>query len=253
MAVEIVPVLSRDVFATYGYFVVDGDAKQAILIDPGAQPGLFKGVAAEHGWTVRAILLTHGHFDHTGAVDALRAEWDVPVMAHEESARYLEDVELNLSEAHGRHVVVTGVQQLRDGEVVSIDAAAGEARVGGASIDDAHAGGVSAGSARACNVPAGEAVAGDALVGGGVALSVLHVPGHTDDSCVFYCREANAAFVGDTVYEGGPGLTVFPTGNPQRLRESIEKNIFALPDETMLLSGHSLPLSVADLKARMRG
>ena len=89
---------------------------------------------------------------------------------------------------------------------------------------------------------------------GGIAgaLEVLHVPGHTDDSCAFWCEQGGFALVGDAVYEGGPGLTVFPTGDGPRLRESIRKSILALLPDTMLLSGHSRPMTVAMLAASMR-
>lgn len=87
---------------------------------------------------------------------------------------------------------------------------------------------------------------------GGAALEVLHVPGHTDDSCVFYCEETGVALVGDTVYEGGPGLTVFPTGDAARLGLSIKEKLLTLPPDTVLLSGHSRPMTVAQLGRVMR-
>ena len=95
---------------------------------------------------------------------------------------------------------------------------------------------------------------GDRIPVGGIAgaLEVLHVPGHTDDSCAFWCEQGGFALVGDAVYEGGPGLTVFPTGDGPRLRESIRKSILALLPDTMLLSGHSRPMTVAMLAASMR-
>ncbi len=70
MAVEIYPLLARGVFATYGYFVVDSETDRGVLVDPGAQPDLFLRAIRENGWSIEAILLTHGHFDHMGAVGA---------------------------------------------------------------------------------------------------------------------------------------------------------------------------------------
>lgn len=86
----------------------------------------------------------------------------------------------------------------------------------------------------------------------GVSLSVLRVPGHTEDSLVYVLGDTNIAFVGDVVYEGGPGLTVFPTGNAAELSRSIHEKVLTLPDDTQLLSGHSRPLTVAALRAAMR-
>lgn len=79
-------------------------------------------------------------------------------------------------------------------------------------------------------------------------LKVVHMPGHTDDSVGFYNEPARIMYVGDTVYQGGPGLTVFPTGNPAKLRRSIEDKILPLPAETVLCSGHSGPVTVADFQ-----
>lgn len=81
-----------------------------------------------------------------------------------------------------------------------------------------------------------------------VALKVAHVPGHTDDSCMFVYEPGGAAFVGDTVYQGGPGLTVFPTGNPQKLAKSLRDKVLTLPDDMALCSGHAAPIAVQDLR-----
>lgn len=81
-----------------------------------------------------------------------------------------------------------------------------------------------------------------------VALKVEHVPGHTDDSCMFVYPDGDVAFVGDTVYQGGPGLTVFPTGNQAKLARSIKEKVVTLPGNTALCSGHAAPISVDDFR-----
>lgn len=209
MAAQVYPLLARDVFATYGYFVADDATGHGLLVDPGAQPNLFLHAIREGGWDAEAILLTHGHFDHTGAANELREELGIPVMAHELADRYLLDPALNLSAEHGRSVTVADTAKFADGDRI-------------------------------------------ALSGGNLALDALHVPGHTDDSCAFFCEEGGFAIVGDTVYEGGPGLTVFPTGDAARLRESIYSKLLALPGDTLLLSGHSRPMTVEQLRRAVR-
>lgn len=208
MGPVIEPIVAHGVFGTYGYFVADEETGHALLIDPGAQPELFARMAQRRGWEVEAILLTHGHFDHTGAVGALREAWGCPVYAHELAPRYLMDSQLNLSAMHGLDVRVPDVLPLRNGGRLE-------------------------------------------LAGGAVALDVLHVPGHTDDSCAFYLASEGVAFVGDAVYDGGPGLTVFPTGDAVRLHESICGKLLTLPPDTTLLSGHYRPMTVAELAAVM--
>ena len=209
MGAVIESVVARGVFATYGYFVADGESGRALLVDPGAQPGLFAYTAERRGWEVEAMLLTHGHFDHTGAVNDLRHAWGCPVYAHELAPRYLVDPQLNLSAMHGLDVRVPDVLPVRDGDRVSV-------------------------------------------AGGAVVFDVLHVPGHTYDSVALHLASEGGAFGGDTVYDGGPGLTMFPTGDEAKLRRSIEDKLLALPPDTMLLSGHYHPMAVEELDAVMR-
>ncbi len=80
----------------------------------------------------------------------------------------------------------------------------------------------------------------------GFYLKVIHTPGHTPGSVTYYSPDESAAFVGDLLYEHGPGLTNFPSGNPRELEQSIITKILTLPDNTVLLSGHSSPITVAD-------
>lgn len=80
----------------------------------------------------------------------------------------------------------------------------------------------------------------------GFYLKVIHTPGHTPGSVTYYSPQERAAFVGDLLYQHGPGLTDFPGGDVRELEESIVNKILTLPDDTMLLSGHSSPITVAD-------
>ncbi len=74
-------------------YYAQGTPEQWVLIDAGL-PGAARGVrrlATERfaGTPPRAIILTHGHFDHRGALSALLAHWDVPVYAHPAEMPYL--------------------------------------------------------------------------------------------------------------------------------------------------------------------
>ena len=82
----------------------------------------------------------------------------------------------------------------------------------------------------------------------GFYLKVIHTPGHTPGSVTYYSPEEHAAFVGDLLYQHGLGLTHFPGGDRRVLEESIVNKIFTLPDDTVLLSGHSSPITVGEEK-----
>ncbi|MDE6038078.1 MAG: MBL fold metallo-hydrolase, partial [Duncaniella sp.] len=80
----------------------------------------------------------------------------------------------------------------------------------------------------------------------GFTLKVIHTPGHTPGSVTYYSRNDGVAFVGDTLYEHGAGLTNFPGGNPAEIEQSIVNKILTLPPDTILLSGHSSPITVSE-------
>lgn len=75
----ITEIQAQKVFAANCY-VVESREKNAFVVDPGGEAENIIGWLKEHGVTPRMILLTHGHFDHVGAVLDLKAVWpDLPV------------------------------------------------------------------------------------------------------------------------------------------------------------------------------
>ena len=100
---------------TYAYVDEKGCG---FLIDPGAEPDRVAEWIGENGWTIDAILLTHGHFDHIGAVEALRSRLCAPVWAYEDGPRYLEDPRTNLSAYYGVPLRLSADRLLSDGCVV---------------------------------------------------------------------------------------------------------------------------------------
>jgi len=75
--------------ATNCYFVVDDD-KNAVIIDPAANPAKVNQIIDEYKLNPVAILLTHGHFDHIGAVKGVKAKYpEVKVYIGEKDAPML--------------------------------------------------------------------------------------------------------------------------------------------------------------------
>ncbi|MBS0663530.1 MAG: MBL fold metallo-hydrolase [Verrucomicrobia bacterium] len=72
----------------------------------------------------------------------------------------------------------------------------------------------------------------------GVTVEVRHVPGHCPGNVLFYLPAARAAFVGDALFAGSVGRTDFPGGSLPVLEDSIRRQIYTLPDETIVYPGH---------------
>jgi glyoxylase-like metal-dependent hydrolase (beta-lactamase superfamily II) len=84
---------------------------------------------------------------------------------------------------------------------------------------------------------------------GGLTFKVLHTPGHTPGHCAFYCAEATVCFCGDLIFQNSVGRTDLPGGDWDVLVKSIRLQIYSLPDETRLLSGHGPETTVGQEKS----
>ncbi len=89
---------------------------------------------------------------------------------------------------------------------------------------------------------------GQVLKLGNVQLEVRFTPGHTPGHCVFYSVREKICFCGDLIFAGSVGRTDLPGGNWEELVRSIQSQIFDLPDETRLLSGHGPETTVGQEK-----
>lgn len=79
---------------------------------------------------------------------------------------------------------------------------------------------------------------GDELEMGDDKLTVLFTPGHAPGHVCFYCKAQNFVIGGDVLFRESIGRTDLPGGNHQTLLNSIRTQLFVLPDETIVYSGH---------------
>ena len=102
-------------------YIVYGEDKKAVVIDPAFSPDVIKKALCEKGLTLDKILLTHAHFDHIMAVQALRDN-GAKVYIHIEDEEMLYDSEKNCSfEFTGRDLEIDKAEHLIvDGDMIEV-------------------------------------------------------------------------------------------------------------------------------------
>ncbi|QOR69324.1 MBL fold metallo-hydrolase [Ruania alkalisoli] len=79
---------------------------------------------------------------------------------------------------------------------------------------------------------------GQEITVAGTTLQVLHTPGHAPGGVCLYAPDLGCVFTGDTLFNGGPGATGRSFSDLPTLEASIRAKLFALPEETVVHTGH---------------
>jgi glyoxylase-like metal-dependent hydrolase (beta-lactamase superfamily II) len=79
---------------------------------------------------------------------------------------------------------------------------------------------------------------GQSLKVAGASVKVLHTPGHAPGAVCLYVHDLGCVFTGDTLFQGGPGATGRSFSDEDLIVESIRRQLLALPDETVVHTGH---------------
>lgn len=82
---------------TPGGYVDDGQVKPAVIIDPAADTARIEAMISRYNLRPEAVLLTHGHFDHMLAADAVRKRYGIKVYAGAEERQIMTNESYNLS------------------------------------------------------------------------------------------------------------------------------------------------------------
>lgn len=102
------------------YICCNKETKEGFIIDPGADFIKITNHIHSMDVKIKAVLLTHGHFDHIGAVKQLKERYDLKVYSSEEEKETIADSRKNLTSFFGNPFEVTPDVYLKDGEEITI-------------------------------------------------------------------------------------------------------------------------------------
>jgi len=86
---------------------------------------------------------------------------------------------------------------------------------------------------------------------GGTTLTVLHTPGHAPGAVCLHAPDLGCVFTGDTLFQGGPGATGRSYSDADLIVDSIRARLFALPDDTVVHTGHGNDTTIGAEKAAL--
>jgi hydroxyacylglutathione hydrolase len=188
-----------EAFGTNCYVVAPAPGEQCVVIDPGiGVVDRLDELLAEHRLQPAAVLLTHGHLDHTFSVTPVCGARGITAYIHPDDGEMLADpakgLSTDLTSLFGGRLTWTepeDVAPLEDGLVLKI---------------------------------------------AGLELIVDHAPGHTRGSVMF--RAAEEIFTGDVLFKDSIGRTDLPGGSMPQMIASLRDKVLTLPDELVVLPGH---------------
>lgn len=102
------------------YYIYEEGKQDVILIDPADQGEYIFNTLKKKGFHIKAILLTHGHFDHIWGSREVKELSGASIYAYEKEKQVCEDVDKNVSRQAGRPYTVTPDILLKDGEVRTV-------------------------------------------------------------------------------------------------------------------------------------
>ncbi|KQX66734.1 MBL fold metallo-hydrolase [Angustibacter sp. Root456] len=203
------------VFGTNCYVVAAGAGEECLVVDPGiAVLDDLAQVLREHRLRPAAVLLTHGHLDHTYSVTPVCGSHGIAAYVHASDRERLVDP---LAEFASTGMLAMLEQQF--------------------------------GSAATWREPDDVVEVGDGatLEVAGLQLDVVHAPGHTEGSVMFALPQvpsgapdevSRTLLTGDVLFAGSIGRTDLPGGDHAAMLRSLRDRVLTQPDDSLVLPGH---------------
>ena len=203
-------------FATNCWVIATGAGQECVVVDPGiGEPSLAKEVrelVAAHQLKISAILVTHGHLDHSFSIAPLQNDVNSgKVLVHRSDRDLLADPTLALGAA--------GMQMFQE-----------LSNRYGATFQE----------------PSDIEVLGDdQLIDlAGMKMRIINTPGHTPGSIIAVVDDTHL-ISGDTLFAGSIGRTDLPRGSAADMQISLREKIAVLPGDLAVLPGHGDPTTIA--------
>ena len=181
------------------YYLHREGGTEAIVFDPADNGEQIYESLSEQGLTVKAIFLTHAHFDHIWGANELRSLTKAPLYACAAEKELCEDADVNCSRECGRPYTVVPDRYLADGAAVTA---------------------------------AGITVKLMETPGHTVGSACYYIDNEESEPA------QHILISGDTLFEESVGRTDLPTGSTSALIRSIRDRLFELPDDTVVYPGH---------------
>lgn len=179
-------------------YIVSNKNKECLIFDPGEEADRIIKAIRSNNLKPLAIFLTHAHFDHIGAVDAVRKAFNGPLWIHEKEVSWLGDPTKNGSSKYAA---------LPD---YIVDAPADENIIKKEQLFEIS----------------------------DFYFKAIFTPGHSPGSISYIFENDGFAIVGDTLFEQGVGRTDLLGGSTKTLLTSIHDKLLTLPEDTIIYSGH---------------
>lgn len=197
-----------DAFGTNCYVVATAPGEQCVVVDPGIGViDRLDAVLAEHRLHPAAVLLTHGHLDHTFSVTPVCGARGITAYIHPGDRELLADPTKAINSIDPRALLgglewsePDDVAPMTDGEIIKL---------------------------------------------AGLEITVDHAPGHTKGSVMFRLPDGGRAsdgdplcLSGDVLFAGSIGRVDLPGGSMPEMLVSLRDKVLTLDDETVVLPGH---------------